>query len=99
MSRRRSDPLVTNEGVALAFLCQEPRAELSEIAAAAGVEQRTAQRLIERLEAAGYLTRVRMGRAVEYTVHLGAPLVRPGLTGTVGDYLTAIDSHAASEVR
>ncbi len=90
--RRRPDPLVTNEGIALAFLARHPRAELSDVARAVGVDQRTAQRLIYRLEAAEYLTRRRVGRGNEYTVHLDAPLVRPEATGTVGECLSGIDA-------
>lgn len=94
-SRRRPDPLVTNEGVALAFLARHPRAELSDIARGVGVDQRTVQRLLDRLEAAEYLTRRRVGRGNEYTVHLDAPLVRPEASGSVGVYLGAVSASFA----
>jgi MarR family len=46
-----------------------PRARIRDIAATAGLSQRTVQAIIADLEAAGYLTRTRSGRRTVYCLH------------------------------
>ena len=61
---------------------------MREIAAQAGITERAAHRVVADLEAAGYLTRHRLGHRNFYELHPGMPMRHP-LMGdrTVGDLL------------
>jgi DNA-binding MarR family transcriptional regulator len=65
--------LLTGHGHVLVEIARNPRARIRDIAAAAGVTERTAQVIITDLAKAGYLTRVRDGRRTSYTVHPDRP--------------------------
>ena len=54
--------LLTGHGHVLVEIARDPTARIRDIAAAAGVTERTAQSIVADLEAAGYLTRQRAGR-------------------------------------
>jgi DNA-binding MarR family transcriptional regulator len=87
----RAWSLVSNHGHALICIGQQPDIRLWELAAAIGIRERSAQRIVNQLVEAGYLTRRqhdRHGARVSYTVNRDAPLRRPHLRGhTVGDLL------------
>ena len=61
--------LLAGHGHVLVEIARDPRARMRDIAAAAGIAERTAQAIVADLEAAGYLTRTRDGRRVRYTVN------------------------------
>ena len=61
--------LLTGHGHVLVEIARDPGARIRDIAAAAGITERTAQVIVADLEAAGYLTRTRTGRRVRYTVN------------------------------
>ena len=65
----RSWTFLSNHGHVLIYLSQEPGSRLRDIADAVGITERAATGIINDLEAAGYLTRVRDGRRNRYTVH------------------------------
>jgi hypothetical protein len=80
--------LLTGHGHVLVEIARNARARIRDIAVAAGVAERTAQAIVADLEAAGYLTRTRVGRRTVYTVHPGRPFRHPAQDGhRVGPFL------------
>jgi hypothetical protein len=65
----------------LVEIARNPGARIRDLAAAAGITERTAQAIIGDLEAAGYLTRTRASRRTVYTVHLDRPFRHPAQAG------------------
>ena len=56
-----------------------------------GVTERAVQRIIDNLEAEGYISRFRDGRKNRYEIHRERPMRHPALAGrTVGDLLAAL---------
>jgi len=82
--------LLTNHAHVLLGLAREPDIRQVELAATIGVRERTVNRIITELEAAGYITRERQGRTLRYTVNREAPFRRQRINGTVGDLLRLI---------
>jgi hypothetical protein len=66
--------LLTGHGHVLVEIARNPGARIRDIAATCGITERTAQAIIGDLEAAGYLTRTRVGRRTVYTVHPVRPV-------------------------
>jgi DNA-binding MarR family transcriptional regulator len=89
--RERADgswTLLTGHGHVLVEIARNTRARIRDIAAGAGITERTVQAIIADLEAAGYLTRTRVGRRTVYTVHLDRPFRHPAQYGhRVGPFL------------
>ena len=80
--------LLTGHGHVLVEIARNTRARIRDIAAAAGLTERTVQVIIADLEAAGYLTRNRSGRRTVYTVHLDRPFRHPAQNGLrIGPFL------------
>jgi predicted transcriptional regulator len=74
-------------------IARNTRARIRDIAAAAGLAERTVQAIVADLEAAGYLTRSRAGRRVVYTVHLDRPFGHPAQDGLrIGPFLELLAS-------
>jgi hypothetical protein len=85
--------LLTAHGHVLVEIARNPRARIRDIAAVAGIAERTAHGIIADLEAAGYLTRARSGRRTVYTVHPDRPFRHPAQKGhRVGPFLTLLAS-------
>jgi DNA-binding MarR family transcriptional regulator len=61
--------LLTGHGHVLVEIARNPEARIRDIAAAAGITERTAQAIVTDLEATGYITRARIGRRTRYTVN------------------------------
>jgi DNA-binding IclR family transcriptional regulator len=61
--------LLTGHGHVLVEIARNPEARIRDISSAAGITERTAQAIVADLEAAGYLTRTRVGRRTRYTVN------------------------------
>lgn len=80
---------LTNHMLVIACVAEDPRASLVEIAQSVGLDPRSVVRLIEDLEAAGYLTRTRRGRRNAYDVAFGAR-VSDDMPGTVGELLALL---------
>lgn len=59
---------LTNHGLALVCISQDPGARLRDIAASLDVTERTAQSLVNDLCASGYIEKKRDGRRNHYTV-------------------------------
>jgi DNA-binding MarR family transcriptional regulator len=61
--------LLTGHGHVLVEIARNPEARIRDISAAADITERTAQAIVADLEAAGYITRTRIGRRTRYTVN------------------------------
>jgi hypothetical protein len=59
---------LTNHARVLLALAQDPRQRLRDVAATAGITERTTQGIVADLEAAGYLSHVRVGRRNHYSI-------------------------------
>ena len=106
MIRRMSEPderagtwtLLTGHGHVLVEIARNPRARIRDIAAAAGITERTAQAIVADLEAAGYLTRTRTGRRTRYTVNPDSPFRHQAQEGLrVGPFLDALTELADAD--
>lgn len=87
--------LLTGHGHVLVEIARDPTARIRDIAAAAGVTERTAQSIVADLEAAGYLTRERVGRRVVYTVNASQPFRHQSQDGhLVGPFLALLAAQA-----
>jgi DNA-binding IclR family transcriptional regulator len=84
--------LLSNHGHVLLYVDTYPDARLREVATAIGITERAAHTIISELEAAGYLSRERVGRRNRYTVHHEAPLRHARVVGrTLGDLLSGLE--------
>ena len=61
--------LLTGHGHVLVEIARNPQARMRDISAVVGLTERTVQAIVADLEAAGYLTRGRIGRRNLYTVN------------------------------
>ena len=61
--------LLTGHGRVLVEIARNPGSRIRDLSAGAGITERTVQAIVADLEAAGYLTRTRIGRRVIYTVN------------------------------
>jgi len=61
--------LLTGHGHVLVEIARNPQARMRDISAVVGLTERTVQAIVADLEAAGYLTRGRIGRRNRYTVN------------------------------
>lgn len=60
---------LTNHAHVLLCLVENPEARMREVALRVGITERAVQRIVAELEEAGYLSRMREGRANRYLVH------------------------------
>lgn len=72
-SGRDSWTLLTSHGHVLVEIARNPQARIRELGEAAGITERATAAIIADLEAAGYVTRIRVGRRNRYEVHLDLP--------------------------
>jgi hypothetical protein len=68
---------LTNHGLALLCIAEDPRVRIREIAATVGITERASQRLVSDLIEAGYVTKMRDGRRNSYTVRTDLPISLP----------------------
>jgi DNA-binding Lrp family transcriptional regulator len=68
---------VTNHGLTLLCIAQDPEARMRDIAADVQITERAAQRIVADLVEAGYVDRTRVGRRNRYTIQTGLPLSLP----------------------
>ena len=68
---------VTNHAHVLDAIATDPTIRLRDIAATVGITERTAAQIVNDLEEAGYLTKIRQGRRNRYEVHEELPLRHP----------------------
>jgi DNA-binding MarR family transcriptional regulator len=68
---------LTNHGLTLLCIAEDPRARMRDIAAAVGITERAAQRIVADLVGAGYVTRAREGRRNSYEVRTDLTVALP----------------------
>ncbi len=68
---------VTNHAHVLEVIARDPTARLRDIAAAVGITERTTAEIVNDLEEAGYVKKIRDGRRNRYQVHEELPLRHP----------------------
>jgi DNA-binding transcriptional ArsR family regulator len=84
--------LLSNHGHVLLYVDTYPDARLHEIAAAIGITERTAHKIVSDLEDAGYVSRERVGRRSHYTVHHKTPLRHARVVDRVlGDLIDGLE--------
>ena len=84
---------VTNHAHVLESIAGDPTLRLRDIAVTVGITERTAAQIVNDLEAAGYLTKVRDGRRNRYEVHEELPLRHPQHSHhTVGELIRFLES-------
>jgi DNA-binding Lrp family transcriptional regulator len=84
---------VTNHAAVLACIARNGRITAREIAALAGITERSVHRIIADLEAEGYVTRVREGRINQYSVDTGLSLrLRGHPHGPLSDLLAVLSA-------
>jgi hypothetical protein len=86
--------LLTGHGHVLVEITCNLHARIRDISPVVGLTERTVQAIVADLEAAGYLTRTRIGRRTRYTVNPDSPFrhrAQEGLrVGALLDQLTAM---------
>jgi len=86
--------LLTGHGHVLVEIARNPDARIRDLSPVVGLTERTVQAIVADLEAAGYLTRTRIGRRTRYPVNPGSPSrhkAQEGLrVGPLLDQLTAL---------
>jgi DNA-binding Lrp family transcriptional regulator len=68
---------LTNHGLALLCIAQDPGVRMRDIAADVDITERAAQRIVADLVEAGYLDREKVGRRNRYTVRASLPVSLP----------------------
>lgn len=89
-------PLVTNHGHVLLAVAANPDVRIRQIAEETGLTQRTVMIILADLEAAGAITRERVGRRNRNRLNRGAALPDPGLGHhTLGEAADAVSHDSA----
>jgi hypothetical protein len=82
---------LTGHGHVLVEIARDPEARIRDLADAAGITERTAQVIVADLEAAGYITRTRIGRRTRYTVDRDSLFRHPAQEGhRIGPFLALL---------
>jgi len=83
--------LLTGHGHVLVEIFRDPDARVRDIAAAAGITERTAQAIVADLETAGYITRTRTGRRTRYSINTESDFRHPAQDGhRIGPFLALL---------
>jgi predicted ArsR family transcriptional regulator len=86
---------VTNHAHVLACLARDPDVRLRDVADTVGITERTAAQIVSDLEAAGYVTKTRVGRNNRYEIHDELPLRHPQHRHhTVGELIRFLEAPA-----
>ena len=90
--------LLTGHGHVLVEIARDPGARIRDISPAVGLTERTVQAIVADLEAAGYLTRTRVGRRTRYTVNTDSPFRHKAQEGLrVGPFLDQLTAMADAD--
>jgi DNA-binding Lrp family transcriptional regulator len=68
---------LTNHAHVLLSIARDPEIRLRDLAAAVGITERAAHRIVVELEEGGYISRERTGRRNHYELHTDVPLRHP----------------------
>jgi winged helix-turn-helix DNA-binding protein len=90
--------LLTGHGHVLVEIARNPDARIRDISPAVGLTERTVLAIVADLEAAGYLTRTRVGRRTRYTVNPDSPFRHRAQDGLrVGPFLDQLTAMADAD--
>jgi hypothetical protein len=90
--------LLTGHGRVLVEIARNPDARIRDISPIVSLTERTVQAIVADLEAAGYLTRTRVGRRTRYTVHPDSPFRHHAQDGLrVGPFLDQLTAMADAD--
>jgi DNA-binding Lrp family transcriptional regulator len=78
---------ITTHGLVLAAIAKHPRSTAREIGDAVGITERAAHKLINDLDEAGYITKIKVGRKNHYRIHSDVPLKDDVTDAAVGELL------------
>ena len=81
---------ITNHGMVLAAIARHPRSTARELGDDVGITERTAHKIIQDLEEAGYITKTKVGRKNKYTIHPDMPLAEEATDAAVGELLVML---------
>jgi len=81
---------ITNHGMVLAAIARHPRSTARELGDDVGITERTAHKIIQDLEEAGYITKTKAGRKNKYTIHPDMPLAEEATDAAVGELLVML---------
>jgi hypothetical protein len=90
--------LLTGHGHVLVEVARNPDARIRDISPVVGLTERTVQAIVADLDAAGYLTRTRVGRRTRYTVNPDSPFRHSAQEGLrVGPFLDQLTAMADAD--
>lgn len=79
--------VLTNHGLVLRCIAEDPHARTREIAEAVDITERAAQRIVAELVENGFVERSREGRRNHYTLHAEVPIARGVSLGSLLELL------------
>lgn len=88
---------LTNHARVLLEIARDPQVRLRDVAATAGITERAAQAIVADLEAAGYVTRTRVGRRNRYTIDPKRRFRHPAEADLNIEGLLALFTHRESQ--
>ncbi len=81
---------ITNHGLVLAVIARGLGRTAREIGDVVGITERSAHKIISDLEAAGYVTKTKVGRLNSYQIHPDVPLRDEASDAAVGELLVVL---------
>jgi len=81
---------ITNHGLVLATIARQPQSTAREIGDTVGITERSAHKIINDLEEAGYITKIKVGRNNKYRIHPNVPLNDDYSDAAVGELLVML---------
>ena len=94
---RRPWTFLTNHARVLIVISQNPKIRARDIATVTGITERSTQRIVADLEAAGYLSHERIGRRNHYRIKTSETLRHPHEQGVEIGLLLSLFSKAAGD--
>ena len=83
--------LLTNHAAVLLHIARYPRTTARQIAAAVGITERAARKIIADLDEASYISKKKEGRRILYTIHSDAKMRRGMIEElAIGNFLEAL---------
>ena len=82
--------LFTSHGLVLVSVAKNPEKTAREIGDDIGLTERTAHKIIIDLEAAGYITRIKVGRQNKYRIHPKVPIKDEVTDASLGELLAML---------
>ena len=87
--------LLTGHGHVLVEIARNPQARIRDISPIVGLTERTVQAIVADLDAAGYISRSRVGRHTRYTVNPDSPFRHSAQDGLrIGPFLDQLTAMA-----